>query len=124
MVSQCDYLVCSTPYTPDTHQLVSAAAIAAMRPNAVFINVGRGKCVDEAALIQGVLKWVVGRLQSQPARHSADWPTLPRPQAGVLSLQLTYSSTVTRLQRFAEPNSTPCHANTRAPAWLQAFRPL
>jgi phosphoglycerate dehydrogenase-like enzyme len=53
MVSQCDYVVCCTPYTPDTHQLVSAAAIAAMKPSAVFINVGRGKCVDEQALIQG-----------------------------------------------------------------------
>jgi hypothetical protein len=26
-----------------------------MKPNAVFINVGRGKCVDEEALIQGGL---------------------------------------------------------------------
>jgi ribosomal protein S27E len=52
-MSQCDYVVCCTPYTPDTHQLVSAAAIAAIKPNAVFINVGRGKCVDEQALIQG-----------------------------------------------------------------------
>jgi phosphoglycerate dehydrogenase-like enzyme len=53
MMPQCDYVVCCTPYTPDTHELVSAAAIAAMKPNAVLINVGRGKCVDEQALIQG-----------------------------------------------------------------------
>lgn len=56
MVPQCDYLVCCTPYTPDTHQLVSAAAIAAMKPTAVFINVGRGKCVDEEALVQGACR--------------------------------------------------------------------
>jgi phosphoglycerate dehydrogenase-like enzyme len=53
MMPQCDYVVCCTPYTPDTHELVSAAAITAMKPNAVLINVGRGKCVDEQALIQG-----------------------------------------------------------------------
>jgi phosphoglycerate dehydrogenase-like enzyme len=53
MVAQCDYVVLSTPYTPDTHQLIDAAAIAAMKPNAVFINVGRGKCVDEEALVKG-----------------------------------------------------------------------
>lgn len=56
MVPQCDYLVCCTPHTPDTHQLVSAAAIAAMKPTTVFINVGRGKCVDEEALVQGACR--------------------------------------------------------------------
>ncbi len=49
-----DYVVCSTPYTPATHELVSAAAIAAMKPEAVLINVGRGKCVDEPALIRAL----------------------------------------------------------------------
>lgn len=53
MIAQCDYVVLSTPYTPDTHQLINAAAIAAMKPNTVFINVGRGKCVDEEALVKG-----------------------------------------------------------------------
>lgn len=48
-----DYVVMATPYTPATHQLVNAAAINALRPHAVFINVGRGKCVDEEALIAG-----------------------------------------------------------------------
>jgi phosphoglycerate dehydrogenase-like enzyme len=48
-----DYVVAATPYTPATDKLISAAAIAAMKPNGVFINVGRGKCVDEEALIEG-----------------------------------------------------------------------
>jgi len=46
-----DYVVAATPYTEQTHKLVSASAIAAMKPTGVFINVGRGKCVDEEALI-------------------------------------------------------------------------
>lgn len=49
-----DYVVAATPWTPDTDKLVSAAAIAAMKPNAVFVNVGRGKCVDEEALIEAL----------------------------------------------------------------------
>jgi phosphoglycerate dehydrogenase-like enzyme len=53
LMSVSDYVVAATPYTPATDKLVSAAAIAAMKPNAVFINVGRGKCVDEDALIEG-----------------------------------------------------------------------
>ena len=34
-------------------QMLTADAIAAMKPNSVFINLGRGNCVDEQALIQG-----------------------------------------------------------------------
>ncbi len=48
-----DYVVVSTPLTPSTNKIVSAAAIAAMKPNAVLINIGRGKCVDEQALVAG-----------------------------------------------------------------------
>ena len=53
MVARCDYVVVATPHTPGTHKLVSAAAIQAMQPHCVLINVGRGKCVDEAALTAG-----------------------------------------------------------------------
>lgn len=56
MVARCDYVVVATPHTPATHQLVSAAAIQAMQPHSVFINVGRGKCIDETALISGKLQ--------------------------------------------------------------------
>lgn len=51
MIAACDYIVMATPATPATHKLFSADAVAAMRPNAVFVNVGRGTCVDEEALI-------------------------------------------------------------------------
>eukprot|EP00878_Enallax_costatus_P024578 GHUV01026235.1.p2 GENE.GHUV01026235.1~~GHUV01026235.1.p2 ORF type:complete len:113 (-),score=33.82 GHUV01026235.1:489-827(-) len=53
LVAASDYVVVATPYTPATHQLINAAAIAAMKPTGVLINVGRGKCIDEAALIEG-----------------------------------------------------------------------
>jgi hypothetical protein len=47
------FLLCSTPYTPETHQVINASAIAAMKSSAVVINVGRGRCIDEAALTAG-----------------------------------------------------------------------
>jgi len=53
LMSMSDYVVVATPYTPATHQLVNATAIAAMKPTGVLVNVGRGKCIDETALIQG-----------------------------------------------------------------------
>eukprot|EP00884_Botryococcus_braunii_P007024 jgi/Botrbrau1/16322/Bobra.0066s0089.2 len=49
-----DYVVAALPHTPNTEKLVRRQAINAMKPNAVFINVGRGKTVDEEALIDAL----------------------------------------------------------------------
>jgi len=51
MISQCDYVVASAPLTPETRGLIGAEEIAAMKPEAVLINVGRGPVIDEAALL-------------------------------------------------------------------------
>lgn len=75
LMSSCDYVVVATPYTPATHQLVSAAAIAAMQPHAVLINVGRGKCVNEAALVQAL---TYGRIRGAALDVFENEPLLSR----------------------------------------------
>lgn len=45
-----DYLVVAAPLTPQTHGLINADVLAALRPTARLINVGRGELVDEPAL--------------------------------------------------------------------------
>jgi len=54
MLSQCDTVVAAVPETPETIGLIDAAAIAAMRPGAFFVNVGRGTLLDEDALIDAL----------------------------------------------------------------------
>jgi len=51
MIARCDYVVVTAPLTPETRGLMGAAEFAAMRPDAVLINIGRGPVVDEQALI-------------------------------------------------------------------------
>ena len=51
LMQRADYVLVATPLTPETKALVGAAEIAAMKPTGVLINVGRGPCVDEAALV-------------------------------------------------------------------------
>jgi phosphoglycerate dehydrogenase-like enzyme len=51
MLPQCDYVVVSAPLTAETKGMIDAEAFAAMKPNAVLINVGRGPVVDEQALL-------------------------------------------------------------------------
>jgi len=51
---QCDFIVCSLPLTAETRGAVSAACFHAMKPSCVFISLGRGAAVDEAALFNAL----------------------------------------------------------------------
>jgi phosphoglycerate dehydrogenase-like enzyme len=50
-LGQADYVVLATPLTQDTRHMVDAPVLAAMKPGARLINIGRGGLVDEKALI-------------------------------------------------------------------------
>ncbi|MFT5743873.1 MAG: lactate dehydrogenase-like 2-hydroxyacid dehydrogenase [Paracoccaceae bacterium] len=49
-----DFVVVTTPGGAETTKLIDAAAIAAMKPNGIFVNISRGEVVDEAALIDAL----------------------------------------------------------------------
>src|SRR5262249_35259953 len=51
LMSLSDYVLVATPHTPATTGIVAAPEIAAMKPTGVLINLGRGPCVDEQALV-------------------------------------------------------------------------
>jgi len=59
MLAQCDYVVITAPLTPETRGLIGAAEFAAMKPEAVLVNVGRGPVVDETALIQALSRGLI-----------------------------------------------------------------
>jgi (S)-sulfolactate dehydrogenase len=50
VVAQCDVLSLHVPLTAATRNLIDAARIATMRPDAILINTSRGGVVDEAAV--------------------------------------------------------------------------
>ena len=54
LIAASDYLLVVTPLTPETRGLIGEAEIAAMKPGAVLMNIGRGPVVDEAALIRAL----------------------------------------------------------------------
>ena len=51
MVASVDHVVVATPLTEETHHLIGDRVLGAMRPGAILVNVGRGKVVDETALL-------------------------------------------------------------------------
>jgi phosphoglycerate dehydrogenase-like enzyme len=60
LAAAADVLAVALPLTDDTRGIVSADVIAAMRPGAVFVNVGRGDLVDEPALIDALASGRLG----------------------------------------------------------------
>lgn len=57
---QADYVVVTLPLTPRTRRMIGAAQLAAMKPDAVLVNLGRGEVVDETALAAAL---AAGRLR-------------------------------------------------------------
>lgn len=52
MLASADAVVLCAPHTPETENLIDRAALEALRPGVVFINIGRGPLVDEDALLE------------------------------------------------------------------------
>jgi len=55
-----DIVVVAVPGGAATHHLIDAAAFAAMRAGAIFVNISRGDVVDEAALIAALQAGLIG----------------------------------------------------------------
>ena len=54
LLQQADFVCLTLPLTAETEGLIGAEQFALMRPETIFINISRGKVVDEAALIQAL----------------------------------------------------------------------
>lgn len=51
VIKNSDYLIVTLPLNQSTYQILSKEKLQLMKPDAVLINVGRGKLVDQEALI-------------------------------------------------------------------------
>jgi len=54
LLREADFLTLHVPFTPETHHLVGARELSMLKPTAFLINAARGKCVDEAALVEAL----------------------------------------------------------------------
>lgn len=74
LIPQADFLVLALPATPETKGIISAERIAAMKPGARLINVGRGATVDEESLIEALRS---GRLAGAALDVTTEEPLPP-----------------------------------------------
>jgi phosphoglycerate dehydrogenase-like enzyme len=74
LAPRADFLVITLPETPDTLGLVDAGVLAALPAGAVVVNVGRGRVMDEDALVE-LLQ--AGRLAGAALDVTAKEPPAP-----------------------------------------------
>lgn len=54
LLPRADIVAITLPHTPETNRLFDAAMLARMKPGSLLVNIGRGRIIDEAALIEGL----------------------------------------------------------------------
>jgi phosphoglycerate dehydrogenase-like enzyme len=52
MLREADALVLCAPHTPETENMMDAAAFAALKPGVILVNIGRGPLIDEHAMLE------------------------------------------------------------------------
>jgi glyoxylate/hydroxypyruvate reductase A len=60
VVREADFIVTVLPLTAETRGLIDARVLAAMRPTAWLVNIGRGAVIDEAALVEALRERRIG----------------------------------------------------------------
>jgi glycerate dehydrogenase len=77
LLRSCDVLSINCPLTPETYNLIDAAQLALMKPDAVLINTGRGGVANEAALIDALLRGRLGGVALDVVEHEPLHPSNP-----------------------------------------------
>ena len=54
LLKRADFVTLHAPLTPQTHHLIDAAALQAMKPTAILVNTARGPIIDQAPLIEAL----------------------------------------------------------------------
>ncbi|WP_433923932.1 2-hydroxyacid dehydrogenase [Vreelandella sp. 21] len=82
LLAQADFVCVTVPLTADTEHLLGANEFALMKPSAIFINIARGKVVDENALIDALKNGVIQAagldvFEQEPLPSSSPLPKMP-----------------------------------------------
>jgi D-3-phosphoglycerate dehydrogenase len=54
LLERSDIISLSLPYTPETHHIINAKRIAAMKDGVYIVNTARGRVIDQAALVEAL----------------------------------------------------------------------
>jgi glyoxylate reductase len=99
LLAESDHVVLTVPLTPETHHLIGADALAAMKPTAVLVNASRGPVVDPEALADALRAGVIAAAAldvTEPEPLPADHPLVGLPNCTIIP-HLGSASRATRI---------------------------
>jgi len=99
LLEESDHVVLTVPLTAETHHLIGAAALAAMKPTAVLVNASRGPVVDPAALLAALRAGTIAAAAldvTEPEPLPADHPLVGLPNCTIIP-HLGSASRATRI---------------------------
>ena len=82
LLAESDFVCVTVPLTAETERLIGAQQFALMKRTAIFINIARGKVVDESALINALENGVIKAagldvFEQEPLSASSPLPQIP-----------------------------------------------
>jgi phosphoglycerate dehydrogenase-like enzyme len=97
-----DYLVSVLPRTQGTNKLVDEALLNTLPRHAIFVNVGRGNCVDEMALVKALNEGklaaaVLDVFEQEPVPADHPFWTTPNLYMTYHTSAISYPEDITRL---------------------------
>ncbi|HSF13562.1 MAG TPA: D-2-hydroxyacid dehydrogenase [Erythrobacter sp.] len=85
-LSEFDWIILAVPATPETEGMIGAAELAAMKSDAVIVNIARGSVIDQPALVEALEKKTIGGAfldVTTPEPLPADHPLWSLPNAHI-----------------------------------------
>lgn len=82
LLAEADFVCVTVPLTAETEHLIGAQEFALMKPSGIFINIARGKVVDESALIHALETSVIQAagldvFEQEPLRAASPLTQMP-----------------------------------------------
>ena len=84
LAAAADHLIVACPLTPETRGMVDSGVLAALGPQGVLVNIGRGEVVDTEALIAAVRGGVIAGAGLDVVAGEPEVPAALRSLPGVL----------------------------------------
>jgi glyoxylate reductase len=106
-LARADAVSLHVPLTAETHHLIGAEGLAAMKPDAILVNTSRGPVVDEAALVEALRAGEIGAAALDGYEHEPELAPGLRDLQNVVLEPHTASATVearTAMSRLAAEN--------------------